>query len=402
MKTKCSGCASTRLYPFLDLGETPLADRFPTSADEDERYYELGAVVCEECWLTQNSEVVPDDELYGADYGFMTGASPSSVEYFRRWAAWALERHGHQARQLTAEIASNDGTLLQYFKYAGCPVVGIDPAGPAAAAANAAGIPTYCEPFDWDSAGGILDEHGPVSLLIACNVAAHVSDLFGFLSGVRRVLAPNGVAIVEFQYLPRLIAGNQFDHVYHEHRCFFTLDAFARACEQAGGLKVLSAEHASAQGGSLRVTLARDGIENSSVAKLRDSERWLRSRSAYSGMQGRAEFVRDELRSILSDFKAQGKTVAGYAASAKSSTLLNFCGIGPDLLDYVVDMTPDKIGKFTPGTKIPIISPEQEGDAPDAYLVLAWNYLPGIIRREAEFMRKGGQFIVPIPIPVIL
>jgi hypothetical protein len=402
MKIKCSGCASTRLYPFLDLGETPLADRFPATADEDERYYELGAVVCEECWLTQNSEVIPDAELYGSDYGFMTGASPSSVEYFRRWSAWALAHFGNQARMLTVEIASNDGTLLHNFKDAGCRVVGIDPAGPASAEANANGIPTYDEPFNWESAGQILEDHGPAGLIIACNVAAHVSDLFGFLSGIRRLLSPNGTAIIEFQYLPRLIAGNQFDHVYHEHRCFFTLDAFSRACEQAGGLKVLNAEHTSAQGGSLRVMVARSGIEQFTVPVIRESEKWLRSRAAYSGMQGRAEFVRDELLSILASFKSQGKSVAGYAASAKSSTLLNFCGIGPDLLDYVVDTTPDKIGKFTPGTKIPIISPEQEECFPDAYLVLAWNYLPGIIRREKTFLDCGGQLIVPIPVPVIL
>jgi hypothetical protein len=379
-----------------------LADRFALSADEEERRYDLGAVVCEECWLTQNSEVVPDKELYGSDYGFMTGASPSSIEYFRRWAQWALGRYRYQARMLTVEIASNDGTLLQNFKKEGCRVVGIDPAGPAAAAANINGIPTYAESFNWESAGRILEEQGAAGLLIACNVAAHVSDLFGFLSSVRRVLSPLGTAIIEFQYLPRLIAGNQFDHVYHEHRCFFTLDAFSRACEQAGGLKVIDAEHSSAQGGSLRVTVRRSGAEHPRVAAIRESEKWLRSRAAYSGMQGRAEFVRDELLSILTSFKDQGKTVAGYAASAKSSTLLNFCGIGPDLLDYVVDLTPDKIGKFTPGTKIPIISPEQESTRPDAYLVMAWNYLPGILRREEVFMRKGGQLVVPIPVPVIL
>lgn len=402
MKVKCSGCASTRLYPFLELGETPLADRFPESHDEKERYYELGAVVCEECWLTQNSETVPDSELYGSDYGFMTGASPSSVEYFRRWAGWALSQYGEQAHSGVVEIASNDGTLLKNFRDAGCPVTGIDPAGPAAAEANSNGILTYCEPFGWDAAGKILEEHGPAGLIIACNVAAHVSDLFGFLSGIRRLLSDNGVALIEFQYLPRLIAGNQFDHVYHEHKCFFTLDAFTRACEQAGGLKVTDAEHTSAQGGSLRVTMARHGAESASVSAIREREKWLRSRAAYSGMQGRAEFVRDELLSILTSFKEQGKSVAGYAASAKSCTLLNFCGIGPGLLDYVVDVTPDKIGKFTPGTKIPIISPELELKPPDAYLVLAWNYLPGIIRRERTFLDNGGQLIVPVPVPVIL
>lgn len=356
--------------------------------------------MCEDCWLTQVTEVVDDGVLFGADYGFCTGSSPSAVSYFSRWADWAMGLFGERARQLTVEIACNDGTLLDRFRQAGCPVAGVDPAGPASAVARERGLEVHCEPFGWDVAGRIREDHGPAGLVIACNVAAHVPDLFAFLSGVRRLIAPDGVAILEFQYLPRLIAGGQFDHVYHEHRFFFTLDAFARACEQAGGLPILAAEQVSAQGGSLRVIIGA-GQPSPGVQDLRDAEAWLRDRAAYAGMQARAEFTRSELLSVLRGLRRQGVSVAGYAASAKSATLLNFCGIGPDLVSHVEDVTPGKIGRVTPGSHIPITAP---GDrpVPGAYLLLAWNYLSGVLRRERAYLDGGGKLIVPVPVPVIL
>jgi SAM-dependent methyltransferase len=400
-RTACGGCASSRLYQFLDLGKSPLADRFPASPSEPEEFYPLGAMVCEDCWLTQISHIVPDEDLYGDDYGFMSGSSPASVGYFERWAQWALGLFQAHAERLVVEIASNDGTLLGNFAKAGCAVLGVDPAVPAATAANQAGVPTLCEPFGWEVADRIRRERGPAGLVIACNVVAHVSDLFDFLSGIRRLISPGGIAIIEFQYLPRLLAGGQFDHVYHEHRAFFTLDSLARACEQAGGLPILAAEHVAAQGGSMRVIIG-DGEPSPSVASIRESEAWLRDRSAYGGVQGRAEFVRGELLSILGSFADRGITVAGYAASAKSATLLNFCGIDTSMLSHVVDVTPGKIGRFTPGTGIPIVAPGERSE-PGAYLLMAWNYLSAVLKREREYLgSRGGHLIVPVPVPVIL
>jgi methylation protein EvaC len=398
-RSACGGCGGGRLWQFLDLGKTPLADRFPATADEPEEWYPLGAAVCEDCWLTQVTEVVPDGELFGAGYGFRTGSSPSAAEYFARWADWALGLFGERARQLTVEIACNDGTLLRHFAAAGCPVAGVEPSG-AARDAAAAGLPVLAEPFGWDVAGRIRDEHGPAGLVIACNVVAHVSDLFAFLSGIRRLTAPDGVAVIEFQYLPRLIAGGQIDHVYHEHRFFFTLDALARACEQAWGLTILAAEQVAAQGGSLRVIIG-SGQPSPGVADLRESEKWLRDRSAYAGLQARAQFTRSELLSVLGGLRRQGTTVAGYGASAKSCTLLNFCDIGPGLVSHVEDVTPGKAGRVTPGTHIPITAPGDR-EPPGAYLLLAWNYLSGIIRRERAYLDGGGRLIVPVPVPVIL
>ena len=400
-RTACGGCGGSQLHQFLDLGKTPLADRFPASPEEPEDWYPLGAAVCTDCWLSQVTEIVPDEVLFGADYAFATGASPSAVAYYERWAAWALGLFGERARQLTVEIACNDGTLLRHFAAAGCPAVGVEPAAPAAIArAGSPRLDVIAEPFTWDVAERIKDEHGPAGLVIACNVAAHVSDLFAFLSGVRKLIAPDGVAVIEFQYLPRLIAGGQFDHVYHEHRFFFTLDAFARACEEAGGLPVLAVEHVAAQGGSLRVIIGR-GQPSPAVAALRDAEAWLRGRPAYAGVQARADFAAAELVSMLEGLREQGVTVAGYGASAKLSTLLNFAGVGPDLVSHVTDLTPGKAGRFTPGSHIPVVLPGQRPE-PGAYLLGAWNYLGGIIRRERAYLGGGGKLIMPVPVPVIL
>ena len=395
----CGGCGGSQLYQFLDLGKTPLADRFPVSPDGPEDWYPLGAAVCTDCWLAQITEIVPDDVLFGADYAFETGASPSAVAYWERWAAWALGLFGERARQLTVEVACNDGTLLRHFAAAGCPAVGVEPAAPGMSA-RAAGLDVISEPFTWETADRICEEHGPAGLVIACNVAAHVSDLFAFLSGIRKLITPDGVAVIEFQYLPRLVAGGQFDHVYHEHRSFFTLDSFARACEEAGGLPVLAAEHVAAQGGSLRVVIGY-GEPSPAVAALRAAEGWLRDRSAYAGLQARAEFAAAELRSVLGGLRQQGVTVAGYGASAKSCTLLNFSGISTELVSHVTDLTPGKAGRYTPGSHIPVVAPGERPE-PGAYLLGAWNYLGGIIRREREYLDGGGKLIVPVPVPVIL
>lgn len=398
-RTACGGCGGSQLHQFLDLGKTPLADRFPASPDDPEDWYPLGAAVCTDCWLAQITEIVPDGVLFGADYAFQTGASPSAVAYWERWAGWALGLFRERAEQGVTEIACNDGTLLRHFAAAGCPVTGVEPAAPAMAA-RAAGLDVITEPFTWEVADRIKSERGAPGLVIACNVAAHVSDLFAFLSGIRKLITPDGVAVIEFQYLPRLIAGGQFDHVYHEHRFFFTLDAFAHACEEAGGLPILVVEHVAAQGGSLRVTIGR-GEPSPAVAALREAEAWLRDRSAYAGLQARADFAASELRSVLEGLAEQGVTVAGYGASAKSCTLLNFCGTGPDLISHVTDLTPGKAGRFTPGSHIPVVLPGQRPE-PGAYLLGAWNYLGGIIRRERAYLDRGGKLIVPVPVPVIL
>ena len=385
--TACRSCGSTDLRGFLNLGDTPLADAFPRSGDKRDRRYPLGLTVCNGCWLVQNTETVPDELLWTADYGFYTGASPSSIAYFADYAQWVKDRYGELTRGLVVEIASNDGTLLRHFDDR----LGVEPSANVAQAAIDAGVPTIIAPFGRAVAAGIAEK---ASLIIANNVVAHVADLDDFLGGVASLLHKRGLAIFEFQYVGDLIAGNQFDHVYHEHRSFFGLRSFAAALHSRG-LSIQSYIHTPAQGGSLRVVVQHGPSRDRSWFKGED---WLARLFTYQSFGGRVTYIRERLLDLIDGEIASGRTVAGYAASAKSTTLLNYCGIGPDRLKSVVDLTPHKIGRLTPGTRIPIVA---EDDV-DTYLLLAWNYLPGILRRERAFIDRGGKFIVPIPTPMIL
>jgi methylation protein EvaC len=392
----CAGCGSTRLHDFLDLGSSPLADRFPAAGD-DEEWLPLRVAACEACRLVQLRDVADDADLFGADYGFLTGASPALAAYYAGWAEWALREHGGQARAGVIEIACNDGTLLAHFAAAGCPVLGIEPAGPPARAAEAAGLAVLRAPFTAALAAG--SGIAPAGLVIANNVAAHVADPLDFLTGIRSLLAPRGVAVIEFQYLGDLLAGCMLDHVYHEHRFFYSLESFSWLAMQAG-LYVTDAERTPGQGGSLRVTLSADRTLRRAGPPWRLEPPGLCTPHILAGMQARAEYAAGRLVEVLEAERDAGRMVAGYGASAKSATLLNFCGIGPRLVQRVEDLTPGKIGRETPGSRIPIVAPG--GPQPDTYLLLAWNYLGPVLRREREFLESGGRLIVPGPVPVVI
>jgi SAM-dependent methyltransferase len=397
----CGGCGSPDLQQFLDLGSSPLADRFPATADEPEDWYPLQVAVCTSCWLVQQLEVVPDALLFGEDYGFFTGTSPSAVAYFGDYADWLVQRF-EPGGGLVVEVACNDGTLLAElgdcgFRYA----LGVEPAFGPADAARERGLDVVGEPFGVDVARRIVAEYGAARLVVANNVAAHVADLDDFFAGIAALLAPNGAAVVEVQYVADLLAGNQFDHVYHEHRFFFSGASLATVMRHHG-LDIRAVQRTPAQGGSIRV-----------IARLASSveftTRWpswpdlpfLQDLNTYQGIQGRVDYLRDRLNQLLADELDAGRKVAGYAATAKSATLLNFCGLSPAVIDHIVDMTPQKIGRFTPGSKIPIVAPGDRPE-PDTYLLLAWNYLSGVLRRERAFVDDGGRFLVPIPYPVLL
>jgi SAM-dependent methyltransferase len=379
-RTACANCGDS-LVKFLDLGSSPLADRFPAAAGTPEQFYPLELAVCETCWLVQMLEVVPGMELYGDDYAFHTGASPSLKRYFADVAAQCISF----APQHVTEIACNDGTLLSHFAEAGCTTLGIDPSGPAEAARER-GLDVLRVPFTAAVAG----EHaGKSDLVLAFNVAAHVEDPHDFFEGIRLLLAPGGIAVIEFQYLGDLIAGCMIDHVYHEHRFFYSKSSFASLISHHG-LHVTECEHTAGQGGSLRVTLSKD------TGSAWPGEDWLSQAQPYQGLQKRADYMKASLLDLIND--ADG-VVAGYGATAKSATLLNWCGITPAQVKWVEDVTPGKIGKFTPGTKIPVQAP---GTHPDVFVLLAWNYLSHVIRRERAFLDGGGTFIVPGPVPCVL
>jgi SAM-dependent methyltransferase len=400
-RDRCGGCESELLEVFLDLGKTPLADRFPASADEPEPTFPLEVAVCTSCWLVQLLEVVPDAILW-TDYAFHSGASPSKVAYHEQYAAWALKEFGEQARRLTVEIACNDGDLLRHFKAAGCRTVGVDPAEPVQTARRR-GLDAWAVPFTRSVAKSMKAEYGPAGLVIANHVAAHVADPHDFFGGIADLLAPDGVAVVEVQYLPDLLAGNQFDHVYHEHRFFYSVGSLGRICAQHG-LGILKVEHTSAQGGSIRVVLRSSGYGYESVRGAEAAEGGrlgLYDVATYKSIQARIDYLRNRLIALLATEMVDGRRLAGYGATAKSTTLLNYCGIGPGLLEYVEDTTAHKIGRVTPGTHIPIVAPGDR-EQPDTYLLLLWNDLAGVLRREREFLDGGGRFLVPIPVPVLL
>jgi SAM-dependent methyltransferase len=423
-RDRCGACGSADLHTFLDLGSSPLADAFPVDANAAEATYPLEVAVCRRCSLAQLMEVVPDEELFGADYGFFSSASPSLVAYHAAYAAELLAAYRSQAERLTVEIACNDGDLLRHFADAGCKVYGVDPAPrPAATARAVRGLPVLTAPFGLDTAKEIVSDRGQAGLVVANNVMAHVADLDDWFSGLRELLAPGGIAAIQVQYFPDLLVGNQFDHVYHEHRFYFSLRPVVLVAMKHG-LAVKSVERVPAQGGSIKMVIGH-GVGYGNIAgapgveRMCAAEEWMDAPGAYDGIQGRADYIRSRLNDLLTAEKAAGRRVAGYAASAKSTTLLNWSGIGPAQLDYVVDTTPWKVGRFTPGTHIPIVSPEQErrdgwdgtpeeilSGVPvkraDTYIALAWNYLGGIIRREREFLDGGGRFIVPIPFPMVL
>ena len=371
-----------------------MADRFPETSGEPEDRYPLGLAACTSCWLAQLTEIVPDGLLYGEDYAFFTGSSPSAVTYFIDYAAQLTRRFDLDDSKFLVEVACNDGTMLAEFE---CRTLGVEPASGPAVVARAKGLSVVNEPFGLDVARRIVANYGTADVVVANNVAAHVADLDDFFAGMAALVAPDGVAVVEVQYLADLLTGNQFDHVYHEHRYYFSAASLS-AIMAKHGLRVRTVEHTPAQGGSIRVaaTPAASGRQ-----WMASEPPWLRQVSTYLGFQGRVDYLRARLLEMLDAEIAAGRKIAGYAASAKSATLLNFCGLGPDRIDHIVDTTPSKIGRFAPGSKIPVVGPGERPE-PDVYICLAWNYVSGILRRERDFLDAGGHFIVPIPYPTLI
>lgn len=385
---ECAACGG-ELHDFLNLGSTPLADRFPATAAAAETWYPLTVAVCRTCWLAQLREVVDDSELYGADYAFRTASSPAAARYFGELAHELIALYPVQAARRTVEIACNDGTLLKPFTAFGWPVLGVEPSG-AAEDAEAAGIDVVRQPFS----SKLAAELGPAGLVLAFNVIAHVADPGDFLDGVRLLLADDGVAVIEFQDLAALIAGCQYDHVYHEHRQFFSFSSFSRLAARAG-LQVLHFGRTPMQGGSVRVHLRRAAAGESVIA-----EPWLESMTVYDGMQGRVVFAKRKLQELAGAELSAHRIVAGFAANAKSCTLLNYCGFGPGTVQWMEDTTPGKHGRLTPGSHIPVIAPGEQ--TPDTFILFAWNYLGHMARTERKFLEDGGRIILPGAVPAVL
>lgn len=401
---RCRSCEHDGLETFLSLGRTPLANALLT-ADElnsTEATYPLDLAFCPHCSLVQITETVPPEKLF-RDYLYFSSFSDTMLRHARDLAGQLVTRRQLGPDSLVVEAASNDGYLLQYYRQAGVPVLGIEPArNIAQVARERQGVPTLDDFFTEELADRLAGNGQCADVFHAHNVLAHVADLNGFVAGVRRVLKDDGVAVIEVPYLRDLIDHCEFDTIYHEHLCYFSLLALDRLFRRHG-LLIEDVERVDIHGGSLRLyAVCQDHGRYPServTQLLREEVAWgVESLAVYQQFAQRVQQLKTTLCQLLADLKRQGKKLAAYGASAKGSTLLNFCGIGRETLDFVVDRSTVKQGRFAPGTKLPISSPERlRNEQPDYVLLLTWNFADEILAQQAEFRLSGGRFIIPLP-----
>ena len=400
----CRSCGAGLEHVFVDLGQSPLANSFLSEADlqQPEAEYPLRVLVCDACLLVQLPEFESPDKIF-TDYAYFSSYSQSWLDHARRYADEMTTRFGLGRTSKVVEVASNDGYLLRFFKDQSVPVLGIEPAANVAEAALAAGIDTRVEFFGEQTATRLLETEGAADLLLGNNVLAHVPDLNDFVRGLRVLLAPDGVITMEFPHVMRLIERNQFDTIYHEHFSYFSLGTVQRVFARHG-LEVFDVDELPTHGGSLRVYAAhadsKAHSESAAVARIlaTESGRSLDTLEGYSHFEPRVRSTRDKLLEFINSLKAEGSSVAGYGAPAKGNTLLNYCGIGPDTLDYTVDKNPHKQGKFLPGSRIPVFAPERlRQTKPEYVFVLPWNLRDEISAEWAEIKDWGARFFVAIP-----
>jgi hypothetical protein len=399
----CRLCGAELTSTFVDLGMSPLCESYLPAArlDDPETFYPLHVRLCDECLLVQLPAYVPGEDIF-SDYAYFSSYSDSWVAHAKRYADDMTARLGLTADSLVTEVASNDGYLLQHFQAAGIPVLGVEPAGNVAKAAEAKGVRTVVRFLGPETGAAIAAEYGRADLVAGNNVFAHVPDIRGFAAGLRALVKDTGLVTLEFPHLLRLIERRQYDTIYHEHYSYLSLLTASRALETAG-LRVTDAEELSTHGGSLRVharPVAAAGEPGERVTAILAAEEaaGLHSVAGHEGFAEAVLKIKSDLLGFLLAAKAEGKTVAGYGAPGKGNTLLNHCGIRSDLLAYTVDRSPHKQGMFLPGTHIPIYAPERIAETkPDYVLVLPWN-LRDEISEQLSYVRSwGGRLVFPIP-----
>jgi SAM-dependent methyltransferase len=400
----CRFCGACLQRTFVDLGMSPLCESYPSAVELNygEFYYPLHVYICEQCWLVQLEEYKSVENIF-SDYPYFSSYSDSWLKHCERYCYEVKERFGLHEHSSVIEVASNDGYLLQYFVRQGVPVLGIEPAGNIAQTAIEKGVPTLVRFFSTEMAKELAVKGRTADLVIGNNVLAQVPDLNDFVEGLKILLKPEGVLTLEFPHLHRLIDLNEFDTIYHEHFSYFSLISTIKIME-AHGLRVFDVEELKSHGGSLRVFVCRTGsqayIVTPNVTKIIANEVNAKL-DTIQGYESFARHVREtkfELVDFLITAARRGKKVSGYGAPGKSATLLHYCGIGKDLIEYTVDRSPHKQGRYLPGSRIPIYHPDHIRETkPDYVVILPWN-LKDEIMKQLQFIREwGGRFVVPIP-----
>ncbi|MDT8375595.1 MAG: class I SAM-dependent methyltransferase [Mariprofundaceae bacterium] len=405
MSGKCRFCGQELSVTFCDLGESPIsnANLEKEQLQNMEPYYPLHAQVCSSCYLVQLQEYESPEDIFNDEYAYFSSYSESWLEHSRKYTESMIKRFGFDASSQVVEIASNDGYLLQYFLAAGIPVLGIEPSANVAQVAEKKGIPTWVKFFGVLTARELVAEKKQADLLLGNNVLAHVPDLNDFVAGLKIALKAHGVITMEFPHLLRQVENVQFDQIYHEHFSYLSLITVEKVFAHHG-LTIFDVEELSTHGGSIRI-FARHTEDNSkiienSVNEVREMEinAGLKEMATYEAFSARVVETKLKLLQFLINARQSGKRVAGYGAPAKGNTLLNYCGIGSEFIEFTVDLNPFKQGKYLPGTHIPIFSPEKiMEEKPDYILILPWNLRSEIMDQMAAVRDWGGKFVVPIP-----
>lgn len=402
--SRCRFCETALQYTFVNLGMSPLANSYlkPDRLNAMEPFYPLHVYVCGKCLLVQLEEFETPSHIF-SDYAYFSSYSDSWLRHAREYAAMTMERFGLGTGSSVMEIASNDGYLLQYFQAAGIPVLGIEPAANVAEVAIKKGIPTTVKFFSVETAKELVAQGQQADLLVGNNVLAHVPHLNDFVAGIKIVLKGTGVVTMEFPHLLRLVEENQFDTIYHEHFSYFTFHVVEQVFAKHG-LTLFDVDELPTHGGSLRIYGRHAEAGSPKVTERVHALKAVEAREGFNDLDQYCSFEKEvqetkcRLLEFLISAKRKGKTIVGYGAPAKGNTLLNYCGVGTDFIDYTVDRSLQKQGCFLPGTHIPIFSPERIKDTkPDYLLILPWNIKDEVMEQMAHIREWGGQFVTPIP-----
>jgi len=402
---KCRHCNTGLKLTLIDLGSAPPSNAYLTEQllHTQEQWFPLRVLVCESCWLVQVEDIVQAEELFDEDYAYFSSFSTSWLEHAERYVKDMIKRFSLNEHSYVVEVAANDGYLLQYVKKRNIPCTGIEPTISTADAAREKGIDILEEFFGVKLAQQLVKQGKQSDLTVANNVLAHVPDINDFVAGFSILLKPNGVATFEFPHLLKLVNENQFDTIYHEHFSYLSLTALETIFKK-NGLIIFDIEEHTTHGGSLRLFAQRSdtGVQKVSeqVIKLRKREMdvGMGSDNFYKNFQEKANIVKDDLLNFLIKAKQDGKKVVAYGAAAKGNTLLNYAGVRPDLLSYVVDKSPSKQGKYMPGSRIPIYTEQfLKDDKPDYVLILPWNLKNEVIKQLSYIQKNGGNFVVAVP-----